>query len=967
MPNLQYSSNIQRIATLATGLALALVTNAFGVEPPVDLAGQWAFRLDPTDVGVAERWHARHLPDKIHLPGSLQEQGFGNDVSIDTSWTGQVVDRSWFTDPRYEPYRRTGHVKVPFWLQPDKHYVGVAWYQRSVTPPSDWFGRRIMLYLERPHWETRVWVDDHEIGTCNSLGAAHQFDLTQFLVPGARKTNRHRITIRIDNRIRIAVGLNAHSVTDHTQSNWNGITGRLELRCTDRVWIGDLQVFPHPETASITVRGRIDNRTGGAGSGKLTISATCIGKPDRYQPEAIEVPVAWSVGGKRFEAEFPLGEQRALWNEFTPVLYSLTVRLDGRDRECRFHDSRTTTFGLRELGIDGTQFTINGRKVFFRGTLECCIFPLTGYPPTDVGSWKRIIRVCKQYGLNHIRFHSWCPPEAAFTAADQLGFYYQVECGAWTRIGNGEPIDSWLYDEGRRIRAAYGNHPSFVLMAYGNEPGGPERGAKFLRKWCTYWKKEDPRCLHTSAGGWPLITESDYHNTPKPRIQQWGAGLRSLINAKQPETRFDYRDFVHAHATKPTISHEIGQWCVYPNFKEIPKYRGLLKARNFEIFRDFLNDNHMGDQADQFVMASGKLQTLCYKAEIEAALRTPGFGGFQLLDLHDFPGQGTALVGVVDPFWDPKPYVSSQEYRRFCGVTVPLARMDKRTWTRSETLIADVEIAHYGPAPLQGSTVYWKLVDANGRTRAEGDFTRRDIPVGSNHAAGRVALTLDRLDAPASYRLVVGIQETTIENDWSLWVYPNTVGTDPPNDVLIVSKLDSAAEKKLQQGGKVLLLANTQAVNSDVAIGFSSVFWNTAWTRGQAPHTLGILCNPNHPVFAEFPTEYHTNWQWWELVHGSAAMILDNLPPQLRPAVQPIDTWFKSRRLGLLFEANVSGGRLMVCSMDLATDLPHRIVARQLRHSLLDYMHSEAFEPATRVKPRAIRALFRSAATPAAH
>jgi hypothetical protein len=88
-------------------------------------------------------------------------------------------------------------------------------------------------------------------------------------------------------------------------------------------------------------------------------------------------------------------------------------------------------------------------------------------------------------------------------------------------------------------------------------------------------------------------------------------------------------------------------------------------------------------------------------------------------------------------------------------------------------------------------------------------------------------------------------------------------------------------------------------------------------------------------------------------------MILDRMPPKLRPLVQPIDTWFESRRLGLLFEARVAGGRLMVCSMDLTSDLDHRVVARQLRNSLLQYMASERFNPSIEVSGDAIRALLR--------
>lgn len=648
-----------------------------------------------------------------------------------------------------------------------------------------------------------------------------------------------------------------------------------------------------------------------------------------------------------------------LWSEFSPDLYESEVTL--RTETTKFSDSSTATFGFRQLGVQGTQFTLNGRKIFLRGTLECCIFPRTGYPPTDVESWRRIVRVCQAHGLNHIRFHSWCPPEAAFAAADELGFYIYAECAAWVNqgenVGDGKPIDRWIYAEGDRILEAYGNHPSFLLMSYGNEPAGRNQ-KRYLGDLVDSWKKKDGRRLYTSAAGWPFLPESQWHLTPAPRIQGWGEGLKSRINARPPETLTDYRD----HVTKwsvPLVSHEIGQWCVYPNFDEIEKYTGYLKPRNFEVFRDLLEANHMGDQARAFLLASGKLQTLCYKEEIESALRTPGFGGFHLLDLHDFPGQGTALVGVLDPFWEGKGYVTPEQFRRFCNSTVPLARMAKRVWTTGETFSADIDVAHFGPAPLEHAVAAWKLVGDDGRCAASGKLPACDVPIDNGTRLGTVTVALKDVPPARRYRLVVGLEGTPFENDWDLWVFADRVDAAAPEEIVVGNRLDAKSEAALRAGKKVLLLARPGDVASDVKIGFSSIFWNTAWTRGQAPHTLGILCDPKHPVFADFPTEGHSNWQWWELIHGSAAMILDRMPPKLRPLVQPIDTWFESRRLGLLFEVRVAGGRLMVCSMDLASDLDHRVVARQLRHSLLQYMASERFNPSIEVSGDAIRALLR--------
>ncbi len=925
-------------------------------EPDIDLSGTWYFELDPNDQGVQERWFARGLAQRIRLPGSLQSQGFGEEVSPKTKWTGSIVDRSFFTSPRYAKYREPGNIKYPCWLQPEKYYTGAAWYQREIQVPPNWNGRRIALTLERPHWETRVWLGEREIGSRDSLSTPHVYDLGAAVPPG-----RHRLTIRVDNRMIVNVGPNSHSVSDHTQSNWNGIVGRLTLSSHPKVRLEDVQIHPDVPRRAALVRVKIGNAAGMTAKGTLKLAARS--SSHQAPPKTVDLGIAESGGA--VQIDYPLGAGAPLWDEFHPVLHRLTVELEAAAGGDRFSDRTEVSFGLRSFTAEGTQFAINGRKTFIRGTLECAIFPLTGYPPCDVEGWKKVLRAAKDHGLNALRFHSWCPPEAAFQAGDELGFYYQVECASWANsgssVGDGLPVDAWLYAEAERILRAYGNHPSFVMMAYGNEPAGKNQKA-WLGKWVNHWKERDPRRVYTSGAGWPEIPENQYHNIPGPRIQAWGEGLRSRINARPPETRTDYSSWVRQRPV-PIVSHEIGQWCVYPNFEEMKKYTGVLKPRNFEIFRDFLEANHMGDQARDFLLASGKLQTLCYKEDIESALRTPGFGGFHLLDLHDFPGQGTALVGVLDPFWEPKGYVTPGEFRRFCNSTVPLTRMGKRYWTVSETFRADVEVAHFGPGPIEEAVVWWRLAGPDGRAAASGGFPSRTIPVGNGIQLGTVEIPLEKCAPAKKHTLVVGIQGTSFENDWDIWIFPDRLDAGPPRDVLVSENLDDTALERLKAGGKVLLLAPPRTIRSNVAVGFSTVFWNTAWTRNQPPHTLGILCDPEHPVFALFPTEFHSNWQWWELMHGSAAMVLDETPPALRPLVQLIDTWFEARRLGLLFEASVLGGKLMVASMDLSTDLDRRLVARQMRHSILNYMGSDRFRPGVDLSIECLRRLFKDSSS----
>ncbi len=899
----------------------------------VSLAGQWRFQLDREDAGVRERWFERRLNQRIKLPGALQNQGFGDDITVDTKWTGDVGLDAWHKDPQYAKYRQPGHIKVPFFLQPEKHYVGVAWYQRDVEIPAAWRGKRVVLTLERPHWETRLWVDDRQVGTNTSLSTPHVYDLGTALAPG-----RHTLTIRVDNRLIVDVGAWAHSVTDHTQGNWNGIVGQIEMRCDPPPWVAsdglvtfdDLQVFPCVARKSAKVRMHVVNRTGQAVKVEITLSpapgnnVTSAPPCPQHRMEALIAPE-----GSTVEAECQLGDMAYPWDEFSPSLYSLSARLDGRWGGGLQIDTKDTTFGLREISTEGKQFMLNGHAAFFRGTLECCIFPLTGYPPTDVASWKRVIGACKAHGLNLIRFHSWCPPEAAFVAADELGFYFQVECAVWSDPGEDKALGEWLYAESERIVRAYGNHPSFLLLTHGNEPHGKNRD-EFLAGWVNFWKQRDPRRLVTSGSAYPQLPENQYH------VYYPSRGPHGWLGK-------DYRQDVQSLSV-PVVVHEMGQWCVYPNFDEVRKYTGPLKPKNFDIFRDSLAEHGMLDQWRDFLYASGKLQALCYKEEIEAALRTPGIGGFELLDLHDFPGQGTALVGVLDPFWESKGYITPAQYRRFCNTTVPLARLLKRVWTTDETLCAEVEVAHFDPTPLENAVATWKLVSARGKTLAQGEFGPRAIPLGQGSRLGRVEVKLAQLDAPQAAKLVVGLKGTPFENDWDVWIYPAKPEAEAPTDVLVTQRLDAAALARLEAGGRVLLLPSRLG-REHPRLGFEPIFWNRYMFNTQGRQTLGLLCDPRHPALAGFPTEFFQDWQWDEIVTRAHGMVLDALPKGLRPIVQVIDDWNTNRRLGLVWECRVGAGRLLVCSADLSEGLEKRPAARQLRASLVSYVAGKGFNP----------------------
>ena len=508
------------------------------------------------------------------------------------------------------------------------------------------------------------------------------YDFGTGLPPG-----KHRLTLCVDNTLKINLGYFVSALSGGTWGNMNGIIGRIELRATPPVWIDDVQVYPNVAKRSARVKVRIGNATGKEGRGPLSVGAK-------------SVMATWDAQGGQAEVEVDMGTAK-LWDEFSPSLSALTVKLGG--------DERTVTFGMREFTAQGTQFAMNGRPVFLRGTLECSVWPLTGYPPMDVPAWRRIYRIMKSYGLNFIRFHSWCPPEAAFAAADLEGIMIQAEGPQANVQAGADPArDAFIEAEFKRMVDTYGNHPSFCTMTLGNEYGGTDA---LLSGWVDMLIHRDPRHLYSSA--------SEGQRTAN---RQW----TELANGRGiygPGTERDLRQVVAGDA-RPIVGHEIGQWMFFPDFNEIGKWRGVMALKNFEMIRADLEKKHLLDLEPEFVEASGRFAVRLYKEEIEVLRRTPGYAGFSLLDLHDYPTQGTALVGPLDAFWDSKGFITPAAFRRFCGPTVPLLRMPKRTYTVDEPFEATADLAHYGAHRYRGRATG---VDDQGRARPRG---------GLGHVAG---------------------------------------------------------------------------------------------------------------------------------------------------------------------------------------------------------------------------------------
>jgi len=944
------------LAALLVGRA----SPAMADETTIPLAGTWKFRLDPENVGVAQRWFVREFEDTVQLPGTTDENHKG--VKKDE----QCIDRL---------------SRVWYWKGP-------AWYQRRVTIPDAWKGKRITLLLERTK-HTRVWVDQTFCGWEDTLSAPQVFDVTGAMTPG-----EHTLTVLVDNARLPPVGP-SHAVDERTQTNWNGIVGKMELRATAPVWLDDVQVYPDAEKKQAVVRVVVGNVTGKAASGQLTVGCKSyhVAKPASFRTQLVEIQAPQRETSVEFIYE--PGDDVPLWDEFQPAMLRLDLHLQSTADGVSHRHERSVSFGIRRFATRRNQFTINGRPVFLRGKLDCCFFPLTGYPPTDKAGWLRVLSIAESYGINHYRFHSWCPPRAAFEAADELGMYLQPELpnkrsrfnapeseeAAYHNIDRldvkSTETNASLYDyakrEGELIFKAYGNHPSFVMFTLGNELGRNQGMFDMV----AYYREIDPRRLYAQGSNnmhWaPSLAEGDdFWVTCKTSktLPVRGAFFQGdypnpHIEHASPSTIVDFSQSI-AGVAVPVVSHENGSFQVSPDFREIPKYTGVTRAQNLEIFRERLREAGMLDQAHDFVRASGALSVICHREDIEASLRTPGFGGFQLLDLQGFPGQGTALVGMLNVFMESKGLITPEAWRRFCCETVPLLRMKKYTWTTDETFIGRVQIAHYGPADLPDARVTWTFTDHDGKEVATGAFEPVTIEQGKVFEVDMFALPLREMAAPQKLTITVAVQRTRYRNDYEIWVFPPKVDTSLPSGVMVTDRFTAAAtQNHLGAGGKVLLLPKLDGLPHSIKGSFQTDFWcfpmfrRAAESRGieVAPGTLGILCDPKAPALAEFPTEFHSNWQWWHLVKNSRPIILDDAPAGYRPIVQVIDNFERNHKLGLIFETRGGRGTMLVCAIDLLghQDKPE---ARQLLHSLLRYLGSAAFAPEAELDAELLKKLF---------
>jgi hypothetical protein len=634
------------------------------------------------------------------------------------------------------------------------------------------------------------------------------------------------------------------------------------------------------------------------------------------------------------------------WDEFSPVLQNLEISLTAPESP---KDTQMVRFGLLDFKAGRRQFELNGRPIQLRGNLECAIWPLTGHPPmTPDGGWRKLMATLKEHGMNHLRFHSWCPPEAAFAAADEAGVMFHVELPLWDGCGDiaSDPKRCvWLREEAHRIIETYGNHPSFRLMSMGNELASAKGDDPWLMNLVRELKQSDPRILYTSTSHPAFLSAADDYfdaaNTPAGAVR--GASAAASV-------RPGFNGTFTAGAApmdRPLMAHEIGQFSMFFNPREIAKYTGSMKPRNLEAFRAAMEKNGLLDMADPFRKSSAQFQLLLYKQELEQQIATPELAGFQALGLQDFSGQGSTMCGFLDAFWESKGILPVSAWRRFCAPTVVLARFPEAVVTDADTFTAHVQVSHYGPRALKSAVVRWEL-NAGGRVVASGVFPPVEIATGKLSTIGEIRQPLAGLvQAPAGLKLSVRLEHESVTNDWNLWMYPaQSIDPAPPAQVLLANQWNDACKQALAEGRDVILFPNNlRTLIKGVPTRWYPVFWNMLLFAGQ-PSTIGIHLDPAHPLFARFPTADHSDAQWEKLLDGAAAGI-DLTGTALRPLVWLIDDFHAAyqRKLGAVFEAKVGRGRLLVSTLNLVPANRQWPEVRQFLASLYAYAGSQSFVP----------------------
>lgn len=864
----------------------------------------------------------------VNLPGTLDENRVGTQDSPDATIHPDGA--------MSQPEAKNGPITTR--LTRKYSYQGEVIFSRTVhiQPPQ---GARVFLEVERAR-SLRLRFNGEEIPHFRpaTLSTPHLFELT------GKFTGEDQIELLSDNSypgLPQKAILNASAATDDTQTNWNGIIGRFRLVTRPATCISGLRVYPQVDS-HVLVELELDALEAGEENFTLTCEAFSTSVRQR-------VP---KVKGKNiFRLQVPVREDAARWDEYEGNLYTLKAVLDSGEQ-------RQVSFGLRIFDADKEgRLTLNGRRLFLRGETNCCVFPETGYPPMDRESWINIFSRYRDYGVNCVRFHSYCPPQAAFEAGDRLGMLIQPELSQWdprTAFESQEALDYYT-TELEAVLKAYANHPSFVMLTFGNELHASALGHERMDALLRQARKLDPTRRY-AEGSNPhygartygpengFYTAQEYLGLPLRGTfscgENQGSWLKGYINNEYPNTTVDYEKTVarlRQDSAAPVFSFEVGQFQVLPELDEIASFRGVTDPANLRVVQERVTAHGLEPQWKEMVQASGELAQLAYRAEVETALRTPGMSGISLLGLQDFPGQGTALVGMMDSHLRPKPYAFAQpeKFRSFFCAQLPLVLLPRYTFTAGECLRAQVKVANYGKAPLEGKLRYTL---SGGESALSGDLGDVLAPAGALTAVGMLEIPLQQWSTPVQLELRVCLNEA--ENTYPLWVYPDE---EPvcPQEVLESRQLNKNVWETLKNGGIVYLAppSTPEALPHSMKGQFTTDFWSVG-TFPKQEGGMGLWIDSCHPLFRHFPTQSHTNWQWWPMASQRAV----ELPKGIQAIVTQLDSFARLRHMGMLFECRCGGGRLLFSSMDL-NGLSAFPEARALQRAIYHYLTSSEFCP----------------------
>ena len=835
-------------------------------------------------------------------------------------------------------------------------YEGKAVFSRVCEKeiPED---KRLFLRAERAR-ALEVKIDGRKVDALSgTLSTPYVFEVTDVLKKGSV------IELVSDNSYEGLPHDNiiySSAATDETQTNWNGVIGEFGLEVKENTFIKSLRVYPKGSFV-LDVEADIDSKDGFEGKLRLSFKELSLVKEIRMGCRNGETHVRTSI-----EADVP---KELLWDEAEGRLIHLNAKLisgngddpgnaaagqQGSYADCL--DEYETAFGIRSFeDIDG-HLCLNGRRIFLRSEANCAVYPETGHPPMDVDSWKEIIRTYMGYGVNCLRFHSHCPPEAAFTAADELGMLMQPELSHWNpRDAFSDPTAADYYEkELMEILKSYANHPSFVMLAFGNELQAKEDGMAVADRLLDICHKTDKTRLFAFSSnpfygekgpdaGSDFYTASWYKEKP---MRATFAGMRGYLNNEYPNAAHNYDDTVAAireEYKKPVFGFEVGQYEILPDFKEIEDFHGVTSPKNLELIKENVEKKGLLATWEKRVEATGELALLCYKEEVEAALRTRDYSGISLLGLQDFPGQGTALVGMMNSHLKPKPYAFAdpKRFKSFFGDALPLVYLEKYCYTDSEVLSAVVRLSNYSKGDITGRL---KVSLLDGETSL---FTKDDYPEvtalqGQLTDATKISLYLGGLNIKRNSALTLKVSFAGYENSYRVYVYTgDSQKPQKPSGIYECRSLDDRAKEILKEGGSVFLAPDptAESLPRSIKSTFTTDFWSVG-TFSSQEGSMGLLIDSEHPLFKDYPTRFCSDYQWF-MPSSQRALVL---PEGIRSIVTVMDSYAYLRNMGMLLEFKCEKGRVLVSTMGLHK-LKKYPECRALLTSIYRYMDSEDFTP----------------------